>query len=57
MPVIGEAIAKPCSPMAFLGQPLIKDNKYVDWENVMALTVMRLYLKQMQYEIGSQCSF
>ena len=36
---------------------LIKDDKDVGWENLMALNVMRLYLNKMQYEMGSQCSF
>ena len=68
---VGEAIAKPRLPMAFLGQAegrdslfpqvwllvLIKDEKYVGWENLMALNVIRLYLNKMQYVIGSQCSF
>ena len=51
-----EAIAKPHLPMAFRGQSeerdslfppvrllvLIKDDKYVGWENLMALKVIRL---------------
>ena len=42
---MGEAITKPRLPMAFLGQNvLIKDGKYVGWENLMASNVMRLYL-------------
>ena len=67
---VGEAIAKPHLSMAFLGQTeeqdslfpgvrllvLIKDHKYVGWENVMTLKVIRLYLNKMQYAIGSQCS-
>ena len=49
--------------MAFLGQTeerdslfprvrllaLIKDDKYVGWENLMALKVIRLYLNKMRY--------
>ena len=67
----GEAIAKPRLPMAFLVQTegrdgqfppvrllvLIKDDKYVGWQNLMALKIIRMYLKKMQYEIVSQCSF
>ena len=30
---------------------LIKDDKYVDLENVMALNVMRLYLNKMRSEM------
>ena len=55
---MGEAIAKLHLPMAFLGQTeerdsrfppvrllvLIKDDKYVDWENLMAMKVFSLYL-------------
>ena len=58
-----EGIAKPRLPMAFLGGTeerdsqfpqvgllvLIKDNKYVGWENLMALKVFRLYLNKMRY--------
>ena len=65
---MGEAIAKPCLPMAFLGQTeerdsrfprvrllvMIKDDKYVGWENLMALKVIRLYLNKMQCVIVSQ---
>ena len=65
--LVGEAIAKPCLPMAFLGQTeerdswfpqgrllvLIKDDKYVGWENLMALKVIRLFLNKMQYKMGS----
>ena len=68
---VGDAIAKPRLPMACLGQTeetdslfpgvrllvLIKDDKYVGWENLMALKVIRLYLNKMWYVIGSQCSF
>ena len=68
---VGEAIEKPQLPMASLGQTeerysrfpgvrllvLIKDHKYVGWENLMALKVIRLYLNNMQYVIGSQGSF
>ena len=57
--------------MAFLGQTeerdsrfpevrllvLIKDDKYVGWENLSVLRVMRLYLNKIWYEMGSQCSF
>ena len=62
---VGETIAKSNLPMAFLGQTverdglrllvLIKDDKYVGWENLMALKVIILYLNKMQYEMGSQC--
>ena len=63
-----EAIAKPHLPVAFLGQTeerdtqfsllvLIKDDKCVGQENLMALKVIRLYFKKMWYVIGSQCSF
>ena len=65
---MGEAIAKPRLPMAFLGQTeerdsqfprvillvLIKDDKYVGWENSMDLKVIRLYLNKLWYVIGSQ---
>ena len=68
---MGKVIAKTCLPMIFLGQieerdsrlprvrllVLIKNGKYVGWENLMALNVMRLYLNKMWYEMGSQCSF
>ena len=68
---VGEAIAKPRLPMAFLGRTeerdslfprvrllvLIKDDKYVGFENLMALKVIRLYLNKMRYVIGNQCSF
>ena len=68
---MGEVIAKHRLPMAFLGPTegrdsrfpqvrllvLIKDDKYVGWENLMALKVIRLYLNKMWYVIGSQCSF
>ena len=68
---MGEAIAKPCLPMAFLGQTeerdsqfpqvrlldLIKDDKYVGWVNLMAWKVIRSYLNNMWYKMGSQCSF
>ena len=68
---VGEGIAKPRLPMAFLGQTeerdslfprvrllvLIKDDEYVHWENVMALKVISLYLNKMWYLMGSQCSF
>ena len=54
--------------MAFLGQTeerdsrfprvrllfLIKDDKYVGWENLMDLKVIRLYLNKTLYVIGSQ---
>ena len=57
---MGEAVAKPHLPMAFLGQTeerdsrflwarllvLIKDDKYVGWENLMTMDVMRLYFRQ-----------
>ena len=36
------------------GKPL---QNLVSWENLMALKVIRLYLNEMQYVIGSQCSF
>ena len=67
---MGEAIAKPRLPMAFLGRTeeresrfprvrllgLIKDDKYEGWENLIALNVIRLYLNRIQYEMGSQCA-
>ena len=54
-------MAEPRLPMAFLGQTeerdrrfsqvrllvLIKDDKYVGWENLMALKVIRLYFNKM----------
>ena len=68
---VGEAIAKPRLPMAFLGQTeegdsrfpqvrlllLIKDDKYVGQENLMALKVIRLYLNKMQYVMGASIVF
>ena len=68
---MGEAIAKPHLPMAFLGRAeerksrfprvrllgLIKDDKYEGWENLIALNVIRLYLNRIRYGMGSQCSF
>ena len=36
---------------------LIKVNKYVGWENLMALKVIRLYLNNMRYVIGTQIIF
>ena len=65
---VGEAIAKPHLPMVFLGQTeerysrfprvrllvLIKDDKYVGWENEMTLKVTKLYLSKVWYEMGSQ---
>ena len=68
---MGETIAKPHQPIAFLGQTeerdsrfprerplvLIKDDKYVGWENLMALKVIILYLNKIRYERESQCSF
>ena len=36
---------------------LIKDDKYVGWENLIVLNVIRLYLNRIRYEMGSQCSF
>ena len=67
---VGEAIAKPRLPMAFLGRTeeresrfprvrlldLIKD-KYVGWEKMIALNVIRLYLNKIRYEMGSQSRF
>ena len=58
---IEEAIANPPLSMAFLGQTeerdsrfprvrllvLIKDDKYMGWQNLMALKVIRLYLNGM----------
>ena len=55
---VGEAIAKPCLPMVFLGRTeeresrfprvslldLIKDDKNEGWENLIALNVIRLYI-------------
>ena len=57
---VGETIAKPHLPMAFLRQTeeryslfprvrllvLIKDDKYLGWENLMALKVIRCIFKQ-----------
>ena len=54
--------------MAFLGQTeakdrrfprvrllvLIKDDKYMGWENLMTLKVIRLYLNKMWNVIGNQ---
>ena len=68
---MGEAIAKPRLPLAFLGRTeererrfprvrlldLIKDDKYEGWENLIALNVIRLYWNRICYEMGSQCSF
>ena len=70
---VGEAIAKPHLPMAFLGRTeelkresrfpqvkllvMIKDDKYTSWENLIALNVIRLYLNKIRYEMGSQCCF
>ena len=65
---MGQAIAKPRLPMAFLRQTeernsqfpllvLIKDDKYVGWENLIALKVIRLYLNNVRCEMGSQFSF
>ena len=67
---MGEAIAKPHLPMAFLGQTEERDNLfpwvrllvlmkvnqyvYVGWKNLMALKVTRLYLNKMWYAIVSQ---
>ena len=36
---------------------LIKDDRYVGLENLIALNVKRLYLNKIWYEMGSQCSF
>ena len=36
---------------------LIKDDKYVVWENLIALKVIRLYLNKIWYEMGSQYRF
>ena len=36
---------------------MIKDDKYVGWENLIVLNVIRLYLNEIHYEMGSQCSF
>ena len=68
---MGEAIAKPRLPMAFLGRTeeresrfprvrllvLIKDDKSVGLENSIALNVIRLYLNRIRYVMGSQGSF
>ena len=57
-----EAIAKPHLSMAFLGRAeerksrfpqvrllvLIKDEKYVGWEDLIALNVIRLYLNRIR---------
>ena len=34
-----------------------QDDKYVGWENLMALNVMRLYLNKMQYKKVSNDGF
>ena len=66
-----EAIPKLHLPIAFFGRTeeresrfpcvripvLIKDVKYVGWENLVALNVIRLYLNNIRFEMGSQCSF
>ena len=58
---MGEAIAKPCLPMAFLGRieeresrfprvrllVLIKDDKYVGWENLIVLNVISCIAQDM----------
>ena len=63
---MGEAIAKPLLSMTFLNQTeerdrrflrvrlliLIKGDKYVGFENLMTLKVIRLYLNKMQYVIS-----
>ena len=36
---------------------LIKDDKYADWEKLMALNVMKLYLNKIQNKMESQGSF
>ena len=68
---MGEAIAKPHLPMAFLERTeeresrfpgvtllgLMKDDKYEGWVNLIVLNVIRLYLNRIRYELGSQCSF
>ena len=68
---MGEAIAKPRLPVAFLGETeeresqfqqitplyLIRNDKYEGCENSIALNVIRLYLNRIRYEMESQCSF
>ena len=68
---VGEAIAKPRLPMAFLGRTeeresrfprvrllgLIKDDKYEGWENLIALNVIKLYLNRIRYEMGASVIF
>ena len=70
---MGEGIAKPLLPMAFPGQTeerdtcsrfpvvrllvLINDDRYVGWQSLMALNVIRIYFNKMCYEMGSQYSF
>ena len=68
---MGEDIAKPRLPMGFLGRTeeresrfpqvrlldLVKDDKYVGWEDLIVLNVIRLYLNRIWYEMESQCSF
>ena len=36
---------------------LIKDDKYVSWENLIVLNVIRLYLNRIRYEIGNNVVF
>ena len=47
----------PSSHMSKVILILIKEDKYVVWENLIVLNVMRLYLNKIQYEKGNQCSF
>ena len=68
---MGKAIANPLLPMAFLGQTeerdslflrvrllvLIKDDKFVGWENLMALKVKSLHLNKMRYVMGASVVF
>ena len=62
--LVRETIAKLLLPMAFLGPTeervrllvLIKYDKYVGWENLIALNVIRLNWNKIRYEMGSQCS-
>ena len=68
---MGEAIAKPRLPMAVLGRSeeresrfprvrllvLNEDDKYVGWEKLIVLNIIRLYLNRIRYEMGSKCSF
>ena len=66
----GEVTAKPHLLMAFFGQTeerdsqfprerllvLIKEDKCVDWDILIVLNVIKLYLIKMWCEMGRQCS-